>query len=266
MSHGKPTCPPGPVQRRVRRPGRSPQPATALAATSPRAAGGATTTGNRPRSNPAGTRGTRSARRTPRHRRRTRTGSRTRDTLPGTAGRAGRRREGPRTPGTAGVASARRAAATARGSRTPGRRTSPLAPVGHVRPPLRCPPRRTMAINGSRPLDEPSLRTLPASPLHRLVPCASSQTRTRSGGLTRSASHAAAAGTSRYHHRWLPADDGALRGFQRPRDRSRGIQPASENSSGVTIRGGGNPSALSVSYSAGSRSAFAMCLQFQVSR
>lgn len=125
---------------------------------------------------------------------------------------------------------------------------------------------RTLAINGSRPLNEPSLRTLPASPLHRLVPCASSPNRTRSAALTRSASHAGAGGTLRHRRRWPPAGDGVPRGFQLPRDRRKGIQPASENSSGVTIRGGGKPSALSVSYSAGSKSAFAMCLQFQVSK
>ena len=113
-------------------------------------------------------------------------------------------------------------------------------------------------------------RTIPtdftASPLHCLVPCASSRDLTRLFFLRLSLSHADAAETLPRRRHWLPKGDAAPHGVRLPRDPHKAIQPASENSSGVTIRGGGNPSALSVSYRAGSKSAFAMCLQFHVNK
>ena len=105
-----------------------------------------------------------------------------------------------------------------------------------------------------------------ASLLHRVVPCASSRDLTRLFFRRLSLSHADPAETLPRRRHWLPKGDAAPHGVRLPRDPHKAIQPASENSSGVTIRGGGNPSALSVSYSAGSKSAFAMCLQFHVNK
>lgn len=105
-----------------------------------------------------------------------------------------------------------------------------------------------------------------ASPHYCSVPFAFLRVPTRSSYRRPSPFHAVAGETLPRHHHLLPGAGDARREFRQLRDPRIEIQPASENSSGVTIRGGCSPSVLRVSYRAGSKSAFAMCLQFHVSK
>ena len=109
-------------------------------------------------------------------------------------------------------------------------------------------PRRTQYPERPRSAARDPTRTTPtdftASPLHCLVPCASSRDLTRLFFRRLSLSHANAAETLPRRRHWLPEGDGAPHGVRLPRDPRKVIQPESENSSGVTMRSGGNPSAL----------------------